>query len=34
MRVFIVHAHPEQRSFNGAMTRSASEAECSGRMAN
>jgi len=26
MRVFIVHAHPEQRSFNGAMTRSASEA--------
>jgi NAD(P)H dehydrogenase (quinone) len=26
MRVFIVHAHPEQRSFNGAMTRAAAEA--------
>ena len=26
MRVFIVHAHPEPRSFNGAMTRAASEA--------
>jgi NAD(P)H dehydrogenase (quinone) len=25
MRVFIVHAHPEERSFNGAMTRMASE---------
>ena len=26
MRVFIVHAHPEPKSFNGAMTRAASEA--------
>jgi len=26
MRIFIVHAHPEQRSFNGAMTRRATEA--------
>lgn len=26
MRVFIVHAHPEPRSFNGAMTRVATEA--------
>ena len=26
MRVFIVHAHPEEQSFNGAMTRTASEA--------
>jgi NAD(P)H dehydrogenase (quinone) len=26
MRVFIVHAHPEERSFNGAMTRTAREA--------
>ena len=26
MRVFIVHAHPEERSFNGAMTRTAQEA--------
>lgn len=26
MRVFIVHAHPEARSYNGAMTRAASEA--------
>ncbi len=26
MRVFIVHAHPEPKSFNGAMTRTASEA--------
>jgi NAD(P)H dehydrogenase (quinone) len=25
MRVFIVHAHPEERSFNGAMTRAAHE---------
>ena len=24
MRVFIVHAHPEPKSFNGAMTRAAS----------
>ena len=26
MRVFIVHAHPEPQSFNGAMTRAATEA--------
>jgi NAD(P)H dehydrogenase (quinone) len=26
MRVFIVHAHPEPKSFNGAMTRAASQA--------
>jgi len=26
MRVFIVHAHPEPKSFNGAMTRAATEA--------
>lgn len=26
MRLFIVHAHPEEQSFNGAMTRIASEA--------
>src|SRR6185369_1084747 len=26
MRVFIVHAHPEAQSFNGAMTRAAEEA--------
>jgi NAD(P)H dehydrogenase (quinone) len=26
MRVFIVHAHPEPKSFNGAMTRTATEA--------
>lgn len=26
MRVFIVHAHPEPKSFNGAMTRVATEA--------
>lgn len=26
MRVFIVHAHPEPKSFNGALTRTASEA--------
>src|SRR6266702_2638565 len=26
MRVFIVHAHPEPKSFNGAMTRAAAEA--------
>ena len=26
MRVFIVHAHPEAQSYNGAMTRAASEA--------
>jgi NAD(P)H dehydrogenase (quinone) len=26
MRVFIVHAHPEPKSFNGAMTRAASDA--------
>jgi NAD(P)H dehydrogenase (quinone) len=26
MRIFIVHAHPEPKSFNGAMTRAATEA--------
>jgi multimeric flavodoxin WrbA len=26
MRVFIVHAHPEPKSFNGALTRAATEA--------
>jgi NAD(P)H dehydrogenase (quinone) len=26
MRIFIVHAHPEPKSFNGAMTRTATEA--------
>jgi NAD(P)H dehydrogenase (quinone) len=26
VRVFIVHAHPEERSFNGAMTRAATSA--------
>ena len=26
MRVFIVHAHPEPKSFNGAMTREAAQA--------
>jgi NAD(P)H dehydrogenase (quinone) len=26
MRVFIVHAHPEPKSFNGAMTRAATDA--------
>src|SRR5689334_10540750 len=26
MRIFIVHAHPEPQSFNGAMTRTATEA--------
>lgn len=26
MRILIVHAHPEQKSFNGAMTRAATEA--------
>lgn len=25
MRVFIVHAHPEPKSFNGALTRTATE---------
>lgn len=26
MRIFIVHAHPEQNSFNGALTRAAQDA--------
>ncbi|TIT69787.1 MAG: NAD(P)H-dependent oxidoreductase, partial [Mesorhizobium sp.] len=26
MRIFIVHAHPEPKSFNGALTRTAQEA--------
>ena len=26
MRIFIVHAHPEPKSFSGAMTRTATEA--------
>jgi len=30
MRVFIVHAHPEPQSFNGAMTRAAAEALAAG----